>query len=91
MFPVKSRDGLLKFLLQTRGDAPLTTPRIDEVLTQFRQRISSEGVKDPVIQQERQSVQPVRSTVADPAEPINEERIKKLEHQVYQLIKKVSI
>lgn len=91
MFPVKSRKGLLKFLLQTRGDAPLTTPRIDEVLTQFRQRIASEGVKGPVIQEERQSVQPVRSTVADPAEPINEERIKKLEHQVYQLIKKVPV
>lgn len=77
--------------MQARGDVTLTTPRIDEVLTHFRQRIASEAVTDPVAQQERQSFQPVRSTVADPADPDNEERIKKLEHQVSELIKKVPI
>ncbi|KAG7228990.1 hypothetical protein INR49_013223 [Caranx melampygus] len=66
-----------------RGDGPLTTPRIDEVLTQFRQRIASEGVTDAAAKPDRQ---PVHSTVADPADPINEQRIRKLEHQVSQLI-----
>ncbi|XP_041805176.1 leucine-rich repeat and coiled-coil domain-containing protein 1 [Chelmon rostratus] len=71
-----------------RGDAPLTTPRIDEVLTQFRQRIASEAITDPVPQPDGQSFQPVCSAVADPADPVNEERIRKLEHQVSQLIQK---
>ncbi|XP_076602078.1 leucine-rich repeat and coiled-coil domain-containing protein 1 [Chaetodon auriga] len=71
-----------------RGDVPLTTPRIDEVLTQFRQRIASEAITDPVPQPDGQSLQPVRSAVADPADPVNEERIRKLEHQVSQLIQK---
>lgn len=79
------------FPLQVKGDVPLTTPRIDEVLTQFRQRIASETVTDPVAQQEHQSLQPVCPTVADPAVPVNEERIKKLEDQVSQLINKVPI
>ncbi|XP_070830359.1 leucine-rich repeat and coiled-coil domain-containing protein 1 [Chaetodon trifascialis] len=71
-----------------RGDVPLTTPRIDEVLTQFRQRIASEAITDSVPQPDGQSLQPVRSAVADPADPVNEERIRKLEHQVSQLIQK---
>lgn len=76
------------FALQLRGDGPLTTPRIDEVLTQFRQRIASEGVTDAATQPD---CQPVHSTVADPADPINEQRIRKLEHQVSQLIQQVLI
>uniref|UniRef100_A0A8C3G976 Leucine-rich repeat and coiled-coil domain-containing protein 1 n=1 Tax=Cyclopterus lumpus TaxID=8103 RepID=A0A8C3G976_CYCLU len=64
-----------------REDVTLTTPRIDEVLTQFRQRISSEA--DPAAQ--------VRSTVANPADPVNEQRIRKLEHQVSQLIQKAPV
>ncbi|XP_031149817.1 leucine-rich repeat and coiled-coil domain-containing protein 1 [Sander lucioperca] len=63
-----------------REDVTLTTPRIDEVLTQFRQRIASEAITDPVAQ--------IRSTVSDPADPVNEQRIRKLEHQVSQLIQK---
>lgn len=70
-------------LLQTREDVALTTPRIDEVLTQFRQRISSKAITDPAAQ--------VRSTGASPADPVNEHRIRKLEHQVSQLIQKVLI
>ncbi|XP_040912223.1 leucine-rich repeat and coiled-coil domain-containing protein 1 [Toxotes jaculatrix] len=69
-----------------RGDGPLTTPRIDEVLTQFRQRIASEAIADPAPQPDRQCFQPVHSTVADPADPVNEQRIRKLEHQVSRLI-----
>nr|XP_020490923.1 leucine-rich repeat and coiled-coil domain-containing protein 1 [Labrus bergylta] len=69
-----------------RGDVALTTPRIDKVLTQFRQRIASEAITDPVTQPDRQSSQPFRSTEADPADPVNEQRIRKLEHQVSQLI-----
>ncbi|XP_041660240.1 leucine-rich repeat and coiled-coil domain-containing protein 1 [Cheilinus undulatus] len=69
-----------------RGDVPLTTPRIDEVLTQFRQRIASEVITGPVIQADHQSFQPVRSTVSDQVDPGNEQRIKKLEHQVSRLI-----
>ncbi|KAJ4936739.1 hypothetical protein JOQ06_001325 [Pogonophryne albipinna] len=64
-----------------REDVHLTTPRIDEVLNQFRQRIASEVITDPVAQ--------VPSSVADPADPANEQRIRKLEHQVSQLIQKV--
>lgn len=77
--------------MQVKGEVLLTTPRIDELLTQFRQRVASEAITDPVAQPDRQSVQPVCSTVADPADPMNEERIRKLEHQVSQLIQKVPI
>ncbi|KAM6920064.1 leucine-rich repeat and coiled-coil domain-containing protein 1 [Lycodopsis pacificus] len=66
-----------------REDVTLTTPRIDEVLTQFRQRIASEAITDPVVQ--------VRSTVANPADPVNEQRIRKLEHQMSQLIQKAPV
>ncbi|XP_068605195.1 leucine-rich repeat and coiled-coil domain-containing protein 1 [Brachionichthys hirsutus] len=62
-----------------REDVPLPTPRIDEVLTQFRHRIASEAITDRVLQ-------PVSSTADDPAGPVNEERIRKLEHQVSRLI-----
>ncbi|XP_044224057.1 leucine-rich repeat and coiled-coil domain-containing protein 1 [Thunnus albacares] len=68
------------------GNVPLTTPRIDKVLTQFRQRIASETITDPVAQPDRQRFQQVPSAVADPADPVNEQRIRKLEHQVSQLV-----
>ncbi|XP_054481090.1 leucine-rich repeat and coiled-coil domain-containing protein 1 [Anoplopoma fimbria] len=66
-----------------REDGPLNTPRINEILTQFRQRIASEAITDPVAQ--------VNATVANPADPVNEERIRKLEHQVSQLIQKAPV
>ncbi|XP_068557799.1 leucine-rich repeat and coiled-coil domain-containing protein 1 [Cebidichthys violaceus] len=66
-----------------REDVTLTTPRIDEVLTQFRQRIASEAITDPVVQ--------VRSAMANPADPVNEQRIRKLEHQMSQLIQKAPV
>ncbi|XP_074544999.1 leucine-rich repeat and coiled-coil domain-containing protein 1 [Halichoeres trimaculatus] len=69
-----------------RGDVPLTTPRIDEVLTQFRQRIAAEAITDPLTQTDRQGFQRVRFAAADPTDPVNEQRIRKLEHQVSQLI-----
>ncbi|XP_072220162.1 leucine-rich repeat and coiled-coil domain-containing protein 1 [Leuresthes tenuis] len=71
----------------------VTTPRIDRVLTQFRQQIASEAVTDPAAQPATQpasqSSQPVGAAEADPTDPINEERIRKLEHQVSQLIQQV--
>lgn len=69
----------------------LTTPRLDKVLTQFRQGNASEAVTKPVAQPEQRSVQPNSSTLADKPDPVNEERIKKLEQQVSQLIRKVHI
>ncbi|XP_008284978.1 leucine-rich repeat and coiled-coil domain-containing protein 1 [Stegastes partitus] len=69
-----------------RGDGPLSTPRIDQLLTQFRHRVASETIPDAVKQPDRQCFQLVRSTVVDPADPVNEQRIRKLEHQVSQLI-----
>ncbi|XP_034470352.1 LOW QUALITY PROTEIN: leucine-rich repeat and coiled-coil domain-containing protein 1 [Hippoglossus hippoglossus] len=69
------------------GDVPLTTPHIDKVLTQFHQRVASEEVTDPASQPVCQSFHTVHST--DPADPVNEQRIRKLEHQVSQLIQQV--
>uniref|UniRef100_A0A669C2N9 Leucine-rich repeat and coiled-coil domain-containing protein 1 n=1 Tax=Oreochromis niloticus TaxID=8128 RepID=A0A669C2N9_ORENI len=75
---------------EVRGDAPLTTPRIDQLLTQFRQRsATSEVITDPVTQPEPPCTQPVRSTVTDKGDPVSEERIRKLEHQMSQLIQQV--
>ncbi|CAK6957674.1 leucine-rich repeat and coiled-coil domain-containing protein 1 [Scomber scombrus] len=73
------------------GDVSITTPRIDEILTQFRQRSASETNADPVAQPDRQRCQRVHSTVADPADPVNEERIRKLEHQVSQLVQQAPV
>lgn len=81
-------------LLQVRTDVALTTPRIDEMLTKFRQRTCSEAlapVAQPQPQPQPQSSQAVHSAVAETVDSVNEERIKKLEEQVYQLIKKVLI
>ncbi|XP_062261334.1 leucine-rich repeat and coiled-coil domain-containing protein 1 [Platichthys flesus] len=66
-----------------KGDVPLTTPHIDKVLTQFYQRSASEEVTDPAAQPVRQSFHKVPSTDAA------EQRIRKLEHQVSQLIQQV--
>ncbi|KAM8850653.1 leucine-rich repeat and coiled-coil domain-containing protein 1 [Spinachia spinachia] len=63
-----------------REDVAPTTPRVNEVPTQFRQRVASEVITDPAEQ--------VRPSVTDPADPANEQRIRKLEHQVSQLIQK---
>lgn len=79
----------ITFPFQVRGDGSLNTPRIDEVLTQFRQRIASETATDPATQPDRS--QPARTNVDDPADPINEQRIRKLEHQMSQLIQQVLI
>lgn len=71
--------------LQVRTDAALSTPRIDEMLTKFRQRTCSETAA-PVAQP--QSSQTVHSAAAQTVDSLNDERIKKLEEQVNQLIKK---
>uniref|UniRef100_A0A3P8TZU6 Leucine-rich repeat and coiled-coil domain-containing protein 1 n=1 Tax=Amphiprion percula TaxID=161767 RepID=A0A3P8TZU6_AMPPE len=70
-----------------RGDGPLTTPCIDQLLTQIRHQVNSETV--PVKQPDHQCFQSGRSAMADPADPANEQRIRKLEHQVSQLIQQV--
>ncbi|XP_053294375.1 leucine-rich repeat and coiled-coil domain-containing protein 1 isoform X3 [Pleuronectes platessa] len=70
-----------------KGDVPLTTPHIDKVLTQFHQRSASEEVTDPAAQPVCQSFHKVPST--DVSDPVNEQRIRKLEHQVSQLIQQV--
>lgn len=79
------------FQLQVRGDAHLRNPHINNnnMLTHFRQPNATEAVANAVKQQEHQSLQPICSTIANPADRINEERIKKLEQRVSQLIKKV--
>ncbi|XP_030017144.1 leucine-rich repeat and coiled-coil domain-containing protein 1 isoform X1 [Sphaeramia orbicularis] len=64
----------------------LTTPHIDQALTQFRQRIASEAITDPAPQLDHKHFQHAASTVAEPADPHNEERLRKLEHQVSRLI-----
>ncbi|XP_007563898.1 leucine-rich repeat and coiled-coil domain-containing protein 1 isoform X1 [Poecilia latipinna] len=89
-------DDYVDFLLSSDtsyGEAvrgTVTTPRIDKALTQFRQQIASEKTTDtatgPVTQPVRQNSQPVCPTVTVSPDPINEERIRKLEHQVSQLI-----
>lgn len=66
----------------------LPTPRIDEMLTKFRRRTSSETVA-PVAQP--QSCQAVHSAAAETKDSLNDKRIQKLEEQVNQLIKKVLI
>ncbi|KAM9845487.1 leucine-rich repeat and coiled-coil domain-containing protein 1 [Aulostomus maculatus] len=68
-------------------NAPLTTPRIDEVLTHFHQPVATETITDPAAQSDRRRCfKQVCSTAADRADPLNEQRIRKLEHQVSQLI-----
>ncbi|CAL8279493.1 unnamed protein product [Lota lota] len=60
----------------SKGDGSLRTPRINEVLTKFRQRtVSGEAQALP--------------TAAAPADRVNEQRIRKLEHQVSQLFHQV--
>ncbi|KAM9719792.1 leucine-rich repeat and coiled-coil domain-containing protein 1 [Menidia menidia] len=75
------------------GKGAVTTPRIDQVLNQFRQQIACEANADPaahsVTPAASQSSKPVVTSQAEAADPLNEERIRKLEHQVSQLIQQV--
>eukprot|EP00063_Salmo_salar_P020395 XP_013995230.1 PREDICTED: leucine-rich repeat and coiled-coil domain-containing protein 1 isoform X1 [Salmo salar] len=72
---------------QARVDGSPTTSRIDEVLTQFRQRAGGPvGAQDPV--RRPQVSQPGWATVGSystAVDPNNEQRIQKLEHQVSRL------
>ncbi|KAI5627917.1 leucine-rich repeat and coiled-coil domain-containing protein 1 [Silurus asotus] len=86
-------EDFLEFLISTdssvnvepvQTDASLPTPRIDEVLTQFRQR--SRVLKAPSKVQEG-SVRAASAT----GNQINELRIKKLEQQVSQLFQKAPV
>ena len=62
----------------SKGDAALSTPRINQVLAEFRQRSVSGETRAP-------------PTAAAPADRVNEQRIRKLEHQVSQLFHQVLI
>ncbi|KAK7944708.1 hypothetical protein WMY93_000436 [Mugilogobius chulae] len=66
----------------------INTPRIDEVLNQFRQRIASEVLADTAPQSDQNYMAPAVSSAADPADHHNEERLRKLERQVSLLIQK---
>ncbi|XP_030629166.1 leucine-rich repeat and coiled-coil domain-containing protein 1 [Chanos chanos] len=72
-----------------KSDAPLTTPRIDEVLTQFRQRTEALAeTGGPVISERLQPDPDRRSSALNHQN--NELRIEKLEQQVSQLFHKAS-
>lgn len=77
------------FQLQVKGDVRLKNPHINNMLTKFCQPNATEAVANAVKQPEHQNLQPICSTITNPADRINEERIKKLEQRVSQLIKKV--
>lgn len=63
----------------------ISTPRIDEVLNQFHQRITSEVLTETAAQTDQKGTPPVATCVSE-TEPRNEERLRKLERQVSLLI-----
>lgn len=75
--------------MQVKGDGRLKNPHVNNMLTRFHQPNVTEAVDNAVKQREHQSFQPFCSSFTNPAAPVNEERIKKLEQRVSQLIKKV--
>lgn len=77
------------FQLQVKGNVRLKNPHINNMLIEFCQPNATEAVANAVKQPEHQSIQPICSTITSPADRVNEERIKKLEQRVSQLIKKV--
>lgn len=88
-------EDFLEFLISTdtsvdvepvQSDAPLPTPRIDEVLTQFRHR---SRVLNPPAESSAQECS-IRDDSAK-GNQINELRIKKLEQQVSQLFQKAPV
>lgn len=70
------------FFLTVQTDDPLPTPRIDEVLTQFRHRVLNAPTETPV----QECAGRAESAAGNHK---NELRIKKLEQQVSQLFQKV--
>uniref|UniRef100_A0A8C6TE19 Leucine-rich repeat and coiled-coil domain-containing protein 1 n=1 Tax=Neogobius melanostomus TaxID=47308 RepID=A0A8C6TE19_9GOBI len=66
----------------------ITTPRIDEVLDQFRQRIVSVVLADTKPRSDQKDAAPAVSSAADAPDHYNEERLRKLERQVSLLIQK---
>lgn len=78
------------FQLQVKGDVRLKNPNIgNNMLTRFCQPNTTEAAAVEAKQPEHQGLQPTCSTITNPADRLNEERIKKLEQRVSQLIKKV--
>ncbi|CAF88490.1 unnamed protein product, partial [Tetraodon nigroviridis] len=76
-----------------RGDVRLKNPHINNsnMRSHFLQSNAAEAVASAVKRHEHQSLQPICSTITHPADRGNEERIKKLEHRVSQLIKKTIV
>uniref|UniRef100_A0A8C7MXB8 Leucine-rich repeat and coiled-coil domain-containing protein 1 n=1 Tax=Oncorhynchus kisutch TaxID=8019 RepID=A0A8C7MXB8_ONCKI len=74
---------------QARVDGSSTTSHIDEVLKQFRQRAGGpDPVRRPQVPQPGWATAGSYSTAADPN---NEQRIQKLEHQVSRLFQQVRL
>ncbi|KAI4872481.1 hypothetical protein NFI96_017472 [Prochilodus magdalenae] len=73
--------------LPVQPDAPLPTPRIDEVLTQFRHRARVLVMANETAPQDSPQLIPCRGESASDNQT-NELRIKKLEQQVSQLFQK---
>ncbi|KAL7876298.1 hypothetical protein AOLI_G00112610 [Acnodon oligacanthus] len=93
---VPGLEEFLEFLIPTdtsvsaelvQPDAPLTTPRIDEVLTQFRHRARPLGKANELALQDSPQLIPQRGDSTSNNQT-NELRIKKLEQQVSQLFHK---
>lgn len=74
------------FQLQVRLKNPHNN---NNMLTHFCQPNAAEAAANAVKHLEHQSHQPICSTISSPTDRVNEERIKKLEQRVSQLIKKV--
>ncbi|XP_072544246.1 leucine-rich repeat and coiled-coil domain-containing protein 1 isoform X2 [Salminus brasiliensis] len=88
---VPGLEDFLEFLISTdtnvQPDAPLPTPRIDEVLTQFRHRGQALGTPDEMTTQDHPQRSPHRRNFTSENQT-NELRLKKLEQQVSQLFHK---
>ncbi|XP_076828286.1 leucine-rich repeat and coiled-coil domain-containing protein 1 [Brachyhypopomus gauderio] len=99
LMDVPGLEDFLEFLISTgtsvsdvpvHPDASVPTPRIDELLTQFRHRGRALGMPDEMTMQEKSQPGPHRvdSTSGNQA---NEQRIEKLEQQITQLFSKASV
>ncbi|XP_036453284.1 leucine-rich repeat and coiled-coil domain-containing protein 1 isoform X2 [Colossoma macropomum] len=93
---VPGLEDFLEFLIPTdssvsaelvQPDAPLPTPRIDEVLTQFRHRARALGKANELALQDSPQLIPQKGNSTSDNQT-NELRIKKLEQQVSQLFHK---
>uniref|UniRef100_A0AAQ5ZX00 Leucine-rich repeat and coiled-coil domain-containing protein 1 n=1 Tax=Amphiprion ocellaris TaxID=80972 RepID=A0AAQ5ZX00_AMPOC len=84
----------IMFALQVRGDGPLSTPCIDQLLTQIRHQVNSETV--PVKQPDHQCFQSGRSTIVEERDQERERRwkaeqtVRKLTEELKSMQTKIS-